>query len=86
MRTGRADGRPGLAASRRAERRRAFAAKVALSWLVQGFLAAPPLLEYVVRRLESRPSAALRLGSALGDCRPATDALAPAALLEVLAP
>ena len=58
----------------------------ALSWLVQGFLAAPPLLEYVVRRLESRPRAALRLGSALGDCRPATDALSPAALLEVLAP
>ena len=70
----------------RAERRRAFAAKVALSWLVQGFLAAPPLLEYVVRRLESRPRAALRLGSALGDCRPATDALSPGALVEVLAP
>lgn len=70
----------------RAERRRAFAAKVALSWLVQGFLGAPPLLEYVVRRLESRPRAALRLGSALGDCRPATDALSPTALVEVLAP
>ena len=75
-----------VATAYRAERRRAFAAKVALSWLVQGFLAAPPLLEYVVRRLESRPRAALRLGSALGDCRPATDALSPAALLEVLAP
>ena len=75
-----------VATAYRAERRKAFAAKVALSWLVQGFLAAPPLLEYVVRRLESRPSAALRLGSALGDCRPATDALSPAALLEVLAP
>ena len=75
-----------VASTYRAERRRAFAAKVALSWLVQGFLAAPPLLEYVVRRLESRPRAALRLGSALGDCRPATDALSPAALFEVLAP
>ena len=75
-----------VARAYREERRRAFAAKSALSWMVQGFLAAPPLLEYVVRRLESRPRAALRLGSALGDCRPATDALSPGALLEVLAP
>lgn len=75
-----------VAAAYRAERRRAFAAKSALTWLVQGFLAAPPLLEHAIRRLETRPAAALRLGSALGDCRPATDALAPAALLEVLAP
>jgi geranylgeranyl reductase family protein len=70
----------------RAQRRRAFAAKSALTWLVQGFLAAPPLLEHALRRLETRPAAALRLGSALGDCRPATDALAPLAILEVLAP
>jgi geranylgeranyl reductase family protein len=70
----------------RAERRRAFAAKVALSWLVQGFLATPPLLEHAIGRLSERPGAALRLGSALGDCRPATDALSPAALIEVLAP
>ena len=75
-----------VAAAYRAQRRRAFAAKTALSWLVQGFLAAPPLLERAVARLSSRPRAALRLGSALGDCRPATDALSPAALLEVFAP
>lgn len=67
-------------------RRRAFAAKTALTWLVQGFLVAPPLLEHAVRRLGSRPASALRLGSALGDLRPASDALAPRALLEVLAP
>ena len=48
-----------------------------LSWLVQGFLAVPPLLEHALARLDERPAAALRLGSALGDCRPATDALAP---------
>ncbi|HEX7067814.1 MAG TPA: NAD(P)/FAD-dependent oxidoreductase [Candidatus Limnocylindria bacterium] len=70
----------------RRERRRAFAAKSALSWLVQGFLAAPPLLEHAVARLADRPEAALRLGSALGDCRPATDALSPRALLDVLRP
>jgi len=67
-------------------RRRAFLAKSTLSWLVQGVLAAPGLLGHAVGRLETRPSAARRLGSALGDCRPATDALSPAAVLEVLAP
>jgi len=67
-------------------RRRAFAAKTALTWLVQGFLAAPPLLVHAVTMLDRRPAAALRLGSALGDLRPATDALTPRALLEVLAP
>lgn len=75
-----------VAATYRAERRRAFAAKTVLSWLVQGFLAAPPLLEHAIARLSTRPRAALRLGSALGDVRPATDALSPWALLEVLAP
>jgi geranylgeranyl reductase family protein len=70
----------------RRERRAAFAAKSALSWLIQGFLAAPPLLEHALARLDERPGAGLRLGSALGDLRPATDALAPRALLEVLRP
>ena len=69
-----------------AARRRAFAAKSALSWVVQAFLATPGLLEHAVARLERRPAAALRLGSALGDCRPATSALSPRAVLEVLAP
>ena len=68
------------------ERRAAFAAKGALTWLVQAFLVAPPVLAHAVARLERRPSAALRLGSALGDLRPATTALSPRALLEVLAP
>lgn len=70
----------------RAERRRAFAAKSALTWLIQGFLAVPWALEHVVGRLEAHPATALRLGSALGDLRPATDALSPRALAEVLAP
>ncbi|MDQ3689583.1 MAG: FAD-dependent monooxygenase, partial [Chloroflexota bacterium] len=73
-------------AAYRAQRRGAFAAKTALSWLIQGLLAAPPVLGYAIGRLSSRPEATLRLGSALGDCRPATDALSPAALLEVFAP
>jgi geranylgeranyl reductase family protein len=78
------DGDP--AAAYRGERRRAFAAKSTLTWLIQAFLLSPPLLEHAIGRLAARPAAALRLGSALGDCRPATDALAPRALLEVLAP
>ena len=74
------------AAAYRRKRRTAFAAKSTLSWLVQGFLAVPPLLEHALARLDGRPDAALRLGSALGDCRPATDALAPHALVELLRP
>lgn len=70
----------------RHERRRAFTAKAALSWMVQGALAAPGVMAFAAARLEERPAVALRLGSALGDCRPATDALAPRAIWEMLAP
>jgi flavin-dependent dehydrogenase len=69
-----------------AARRAAFASKDALTWLIQGMLAAPPVLSYAVRRLGKRRRIAEVLGGALGDCRPATDALSPAALLEVLRP
>lgn len=69
-----------------ATRRRAFAAKDALTWLVQGMLASPPLMGYALRRLASRPETAARLGSALGDCRPASDALSPLFLAQVLRP
>ena len=75
-----------VAARYLAERRSAFAAKDSLTWLVQGLLAMPPMLEHAVERLEARPDVALVLGSALGDCRPATDALTPRALFEVLRP
>jgi geranylgeranyl reductase family protein len=68
------------------ERRAAFAAKDALTWVVQGMLAAPPVLAYAARRLAERPAASAVLGSALGDCRPATDALAPRVLAEVFRP
>jgi geranylgeranyl reductase family protein len=69
-----------------AARREAFAAKDALTWLVQAMLAAPPLLRYAVERLAARPEARLRFASALGDCRPASDTLSPRALLEALWP
>jgi menaquinone-9 beta-reductase len=69
-----------------AARQHAFAAKDALTWLVQGMLASPPLMGYALRRLASRPATAERLGSALGDCRPASDALSPLFLAQVLRP
>jgi len=67
-------------------RRSAFAAKDALTWVVQGMLAAPPVMGYSLRRLATRPGAADLLGSALGDCRPASDALSPRFLAQVLWP
>jgi hypothetical protein len=70
----------------RRARQEAFAAKDALTWLVQAMLAARPLLGYTLRRLSSRPELAQRLGSALGDCRPASDALSPWFLAQVLWP
>ncbi len=70
----------------RSARIAAFAAKDSLTWLVQGMLAAPPLLGYTLRRLERRPDAAAALGAALGDCRPATTALSPRFLASVLLP
>jgi geranylgeranyl reductase family protein len=67
-------------------RRTAFTAKDALTWTIQGLLAARPVMGYALRRLASRDGLALRLGSALGDCRPATDALSPLFLARVLRP
>ncbi|MGH2456789.1 MAG: FAD-dependent monooxygenase, partial [Candidatus Limnocylindria bacterium] len=76
----------GAAARYLAARRGAFAAKDALTWLLQGMLAAQPLMGHALRRLATRPELAERLGSALGDCRPATDALSPRFLARVLWP
>ncbi|MDP9468561.1 MAG: NAD(P)/FAD-dependent oxidoreductase [Chloroflexota bacterium] len=81
-----ASGHEGAAERYLALRRGAFAAKDALTWLVQGMLAAPPVMGYALRRLASRPDAAARLGAALGDCRPASDALSPRFLAQVLWP
>jgi geranylgeranyl reductase family protein len=67
-------------------RRRAFAAKDVLTWVIQGMLASGPLMGYALRRLASRPALAEELGSALGDCRPASGVLSPAYLARVLRP
>lgn len=70
----------------RAERRAAFTGKDLLTWVVQGMLAAPPLLRYAVRRLDRRPAALATFGGAIGDCVPASRALSPRFLAEVLRP
>ena len=82
-----AEGPDDTAAARyRAARQQAFAAKDALTWTIQGMLAAQPVMSYALRRLATRPRLAERLGSALGDLRPATDAVSPLFLARVLWP
>jgi flavin-dependent dehydrogenase len=81
-----ASGDSGGSARYLAARRAAFSAKDGLTWMVQGMLAAPPVMGYALRQLARRPQLAERLGSALGDCRPASDALSPAFLASVLRP
>jgi len=82
-----ADGLDDGAAGRyRAARQQAFAAKDALTWTIQGMLAAQPVMGYALRRLAARPRLAERLGSALGDLRPASDAVSPLFLAQVLWP
>jgi geranylgeranyl reductase family protein len=74
------------AAAYRIQRRTAFSAKDVLTWAVQSLLVAPPVLRRALLRLHDRPAARLRLGSALGDCLPATEVLTPRALFELLRP
>lgn len=73
------------AAYDRAMRRR-FAAKDAVSWLVQVFLARPMLFEYAARRLATRPDVRATMGLVMGDLIPATRGLDPRFLAALLAP
>jgi flavin-dependent dehydrogenase len=57
--------------------RRRFRSKDALSLLVQGFLAWPPLFDHVARRLASRPTVRETMGLVMGDLQPASRALDP---------
>jgi flavin-dependent dehydrogenase len=67
-------------------RRREFAAKTAVSWIVQVLLASPPVFAYTLRRLAARPRHASLLGAVLGDYHPAAAALRPSFLLSLLRP
>ena len=66
--------------------RRRFAAKDAVSWLVQSFLARPALFEYAARRLATRPDVRATMGLVMGDLVPATRGLDPRFLASLLAP
>ena len=66
--------------------RRRFAAKDAVSWLVQGFLARPAVFEYAARRLAARPDVRATMGLVMGDLIPASRGLDPRFLASLLAP
>lgn len=70
----------------RLARRKAFTAKRQVSWIVQGFINAPPLMNYVTNRLAERESLGLTLSGVLGNFRPATQALSPVFLVKLLRP
>ncbi len=82
---GRASAQRVAVAYDRAMRRR-FAAKDAVSWLVQSFLARPALLEYAARRLAARPEVRATMGLVMGDLIPAWRGLDPRFLAALLAP
>ncbi len=73
------------AAYDRAMRHR-FAAKDAVSWLVQSFLSRPVLFEYAARRLATRPDVRATMGLVMGDLVPASRGLDPRYLASLLAP
>ncbi len=70
----------------RSARRRTFMAKRDVSWIVQGFINTPPLMDYVTDRLARREELGLTLSGVLGNFRPATQALSPVFLARLLRP
>jgi flavin-dependent dehydrogenase len=69
-----------------AARRRVFTAKRAVTWIVQGFINAPPLMNYITPRLAHRDEVGLTLSGVLGNLQPAGDALSPLFLARLLRP
>lgn len=67
-------------------RRRAFTAKRQVSWIVQGFVNSPPLMNYVTPRLAHRDELGLTLAGVLGGFQPASRALDPGFLARLLRP
>jgi flavin-dependent dehydrogenase len=67
-------------------RRQAFDARRKVGWLVQGFISAPPLMDYSSARLTRRPGVAMTLAGVLGGLYPAQEALSPAYLARLLRP
>ena len=67
-------------------RRRGFTAKREVSWIVQGFINSPPLMNYVTDRLARRDELGLTLSGVLGNLTPAGAALSPVFLARLLRP
>jgi geranylgeranyl reductase family protein len=70
----------------RIARRHAFTAKRKVCWIVQGFVNAPPLMNYVTDRLARREELGLTLSGVLGNFRPPAQALSPLYLARLLRP
>ena len=70
----------------RAARRKTFTTKREVSWIVQGFVNTPSLMNYVTDRLARREDLGLTLSGVLGNFRPASHALSPAFLVRLLRP
>jgi flavin-dependent dehydrogenase len=79
-------GRDGAALAYDRAMRRRFAAKDALSSMVQWFLGHPRLFEYAARRLAERPDVRATMGLVMGDLIPASRGLDPRFLAALLAP
>jgi flavin-dependent dehydrogenase len=74
-----------LSAYDRAMQRR-FLTKDAVSWLVQAFLARPAAFEYAARRIAVRSAVRATIGLVMGDLVPASRALDPRFLADLLRP
>lgn len=70
----------------RLARRRTFTTKRQVCWIVQGFINAPPLMNYLTPRLAARDGLGLTLAGVLGDFTPAGRALSPRFLACLLRP
>jgi geranylgeranyl reductase family protein len=70
----------------RAARRRTFTTKRQVCWIVQGFVNAPLLMNYVTPRLAERETLGRTLAGVLGNQLPAARALSPVFLARLLRP
>ncbi|MGI8406752.1 MAG: NAD(P)/FAD-dependent oxidoreductase [Thermomicrobiales bacterium] len=70
----------------RIARKREFTAKRQVSWIVQGFINTPPLMNYVTASLARREELGVILSGVLGDFRPARQVLSPLFLARLLRP
>lgn len=70
----------------RIARRHTFGNKRAVSWIVQGFINTPPMMNYLTRRLSNREDLGMTISGVLGSFRPASQALSPVFLARLLRP